>query len=210
MKQGWIILFIALIYVHPAMGADLYRHYSDLAAQEREGADYQITVGDYGSSRAVLAVHGGWIERGTSELARAIARSQEWNLYLFEADRMALHLTSNHFDEPRALALVGRSENVLSLHGFYQGEDHASIVCVGGGNAARASGMAQALRSRAAALAITVEFPCARFGGSDPLNIVNRGRGGGGVQLELSRPLRERVRGDMEFAARLARVLSLE
>jgi phage replication-related protein YjqB (UPF0714/DUF867 family) len=204
MKQAWSTLIFAVAL---NASADTYRDYADLAAHEREGADYRVTVRDEGAGRTVLAIHGGWIERGTSELARAVAGGASWNLYLFEADRMALHLTSTHFDEPRAVALAGRSERVLSLHGFYQGEDKSSIVCVGGGDLPGALALARGLETKAAELAIQVEFPCTRFGGSDPLNIVNRGRSGGGVQLELSRPLRERLRGDAEFLRRLAEVL---
>jgi phage replication-related protein YjqB (UPF0714/DUF867 family) len=182
---------------------DTYKNYADLAAHAHEGSDYRVTVEDRGASHTVMAIHGGWMEGGTAELARAVAGVSGWNLYLFEADDLKYHLTSTHFDEPRAVALAGKSQYALSLHGFYQGEDHASIACVGGGGGARARAVARALRAHAKELALEVESPCERFGGSDPANIVNRAREPG-VQIEMSRPLRDRVRASAEFGRRLA------
>ena len=54
---------------------------------------------------AVVAPHGGGIERATSAIARAIAGGDH-NLYLFEGrlpslNYERLHLTSHRYDEPQ-------------------------------------------------------------------------------------------------------------
>ncbi|MBK6675880.1 MAG: poly-gamma-glutamate hydrolase family protein [Rhodocyclaceae bacterium] len=63
-----------------------YRGYSDLAGQQVEGTDYQVHVrANAQSSVAVIAPHGGGIERYTSEIARAIA-GDDFNLYLISPE----------------------------------------------------------------------------------------------------------------------------
>ena len=77
-----------------------YGCYADLAVAQVEGADFSVCVQRRPESPiAILAPHGGGIEAGTSEIARAVAGS-EFNLYLFEGIRPAgnydaLHLTSH-------------------------------------------------------------------------------------------------------------------
>ena len=91
--------------------ARAYRSYADLARAQTRGRDYRIVVERRPASPvAVIAPHGGGIENGTSELARAIAAS-DFSLYLFEGLRRsrnytALHLTSRCFDEPQCLGLI--------------------------------------------------------------------------------------------------------
>ena len=48
------------------MHSDKYRDYADLAAHEKEGADYRITVLRRPSPIAVIAPHGGGIEPQTA------------------------------------------------------------------------------------------------------------------------------------------------
>ena len=71
----------------PAAG---YRGYADLAGQQVEGGDYKVHVRANGqSSVAVIAPHGGGIERYSSEIARAIT-GDEFNLYVFEGSNACL------------------------------------------------------------------------------------------------------------------------
>src|SRR6516164_4559132 len=99
-----------------------YRCYADLAMAQVEGSDFNVRVQRRPESAvAILAPHGGAIEAGTSEIARAVAGS-EFNLYLFEGIResgnyAALHLTSHRFDEPRCLALLAACDHVIAIHG---------------------------------------------------------------------------------------------
>jgi hypothetical protein len=68
-----------------------------------------------------IAPHGGRIEPGTSEIAALIA-GESYNLHRFEGRKppgqnAVLHITSHHFDEPRALNLAKKCRIVLGIHG---------------------------------------------------------------------------------------------
>ena len=79
--------------------ANSYRCFVDLTKHQTRGRDYEIVALRRECSRvAVIAPHGGRIERRTSDIARDIAAG-EFNLYLFEGIRPRdnyrfLHLTS--------------------------------------------------------------------------------------------------------------------
>lgn len=109
-----------------------YRDYADLADEQIEGTDYKVHVrANAQSSIAVIAPHGGGIERYTSEIARAIA-GDDLNLYVFEGIRCsqnyaALHLTSHRFDEPRCLELLSNCDHVVAIHGC-DGEAQQALV----------------------------------------------------------------------------------
>lgn len=214
---------------------DAFANYSELSARYREGVDYRVRAINRSSPVVVLAIHGGKIEVGTTELAEQIAGS-DLSFYTFEGLRPeapndvglrprrngVLHLTSHHFDEPRAVNLVtqrstspeapgghlGPSEYCVSVHGFFEDADK-QIACVGGGNAELRDRIAQEIRqtfpdsAESGADRIRVEVPCRRFGGTDPMNIANRCRQKG-VQIELSHTLRRRVLGNHQFSERLA------
>jgi phage replication-related protein YjqB (UPF0714/DUF867 family) len=80
---------------------DKYANFQQLSAAERRGIDYRICAVCRDSRVAIIAPHGGKIERGTSDFARAIA-GEDYNLYCFEGLRRRplrdLHITSAHFD----------------------------------------------------------------------------------------------------------------
>ena len=69
---------------------------------------------------AIIAPHGGKIERGTSELARAIGGT-DYRIYCFEGTKpnnnRDLHITSTNFDEPEGVKLVSACDRVVALHG---------------------------------------------------------------------------------------------
>ena len=118
----------------PLVLAKTFHSFKDLASAYRENEDYVITCQTpVASSTAIVAPHGGGIETGTSELARAIAAT-DFSLYLFEGIRpkdnfRALHLTSHCFDEPQCLAMLGGCDDVITVHGCaVEGE----AVLVGG------------------------------------------------------------------------------
>ncbi|HEU4458966.1 MAG TPA: poly-gamma-glutamate hydrolase family protein [Methylibium sp.] len=168
------------------------RSFADIAARFRRGSDYEILVRPlHASTVAIVAPHGGGIERATSAVARAIA-GEDFNLYLFEgrltADNHArLHLTSHRFDEPEALALVARCDRIVTIHGYNaQPVEPDPGVIVGGLDDALKAELAGALRE-AGIEAVTDGL---RFQALDPHNICNRGRRRIGVQLELSGRLR--------------------
>src|ERR1700730_255801 len=166
------------------------RCYDDLARHYLEGVDYAVRVMPRERSRvAVLAPHGGRIEGRTSDIARLIA-GDEHGLYLFEGLRTTgdnfdcLHLASHWFDEPRALDLISSCDTVVAVHGYAApGPD----VLLGGLN--------KRLKGEVAKALVEIGISCStdghRFPGRHPRNICNRGRSGGGVQLELSEGLRK-------------------
>lgn len=165
-----------------------YECYADLAGSQVEGADFRIHIERRASCGiAVVAPHGGAIEEGTSEIARAVAGS-EFNLYLFEGLRpsgsyAALHLTSHRFDEPQCLALLAGCDQVIAIHG-----------CRGAGPEALLGGLDDKLKLRigAAISAAGIETRLAghRYPAVHQRNICNRGRSGAGVQIELTSALR--------------------
>jgi phage replication-related protein YjqB (UPF0714/DUF867 family) len=184
--------------------ARAYLGFADLAAAQVRGRDYEIEVRRRPASPvAVIAPHGGRIEDGTSEIARAIA-ADDLNLYLLEGTRpslnyRALHLTSHLFDEPECLALVATCPFVVAIHGC-DGRDQKVLV----------GGLDVALKERITA-ALSVEALVAlgdghRYPAIHPENVCNRGTLGRGVQLEITHPLRRSMEA-VRLAGAVRRVL---
>jgi phage replication-related protein YjqB (UPF0714/DUF867 family) len=182
---------------------DRYASYAELAAAEREGVDYRVVVREVeGASIAVVTPHGGGIERGTTQIARAIA-GDVLHLYVFEGLKTrgnfdALHITSRRFDEPRCLDLVTRSETVLTVHG-----------CVGFDERVYIGGLHEELKGHIAlaleAIGVEAWLDNHNFPAIDPENICNRGRSGRGVQLEFTTGLRRLMQyGDLAASIRTA------
>jgi phage replication-related protein YjqB (UPF0714/DUF867 family) len=160
-----------------------------------------------GGPVGVFAPHGGGIEPGTEELARAVARSCGATLYVLSAKRSsgngALHVTSTAMRPgvSRALdAALAACRLAIALHGH--AHDARSIFVSGraGPAAARA---AAALRAAIGARWEVVDDPARippGLGGVAAENFVNR-PAGGGVQIELPRALRAEARLDPENRA---------
>ncbi len=175
---------------HEGKMQDRYSTFAHLTAAEREGVDYRVHCADRGSGLLILAPHGGAIEPGTSELAKAVA-DRDLSFYLFEgikpSNNRSLHITSANFDEPKALDLVRACDTSIAIHG--EGSDPA-IVYLGGGD--------EALRPHVARRLQEAGFETRTHGspgmqGTSATNICNRCRTGAGLQLELSRGLRRRL-----------------
>jgi len=166
--------------------ADQYRGFAELARETREGGDYRRVVEGRGGEIAIVAPHGGGIEPGTSEIARAVA-GREFGLYCFEGLRPegndALHISSHRFDEPTAVRLVAQARVVVAVHG-----------CAGTHEAVYVGGLDRHLRERLVAVLRQAGFEAERatgdLAGCYASNICNRGRSGRGVQLEITEGLR--------------------
>lgn len=167
---------------------DKYSNYQNLVRSEREGIDFTIRVA-VGNNPSILLLgpHAGEIEVGTSEIVCALARD-DFSYYLFEGLKTRgsrdLHITSTHFNEPRCLALVQKSEKVIAFHGE---RSKAEVVYLGGLDCELLEHLRLAL--------IENDYVVKRhtnpaLQGFSPYNICNRGKSGGGVQLELSAGLR--------------------
>lgn len=170
--------------------ADLYASYTALAAGQTEGVDYERrSVPVTGSKWCSIAIHGGGIEPGSGEVARAVGLNV-MSHYEFAGIMPAnnfdtLHVTSTNFDEPTAQALVAGSLRCLSFHG-YTGSTGVAETSLGGLDTATAARVQTALT----AAGFRVISAAQEINGSDPLNIVNKTTISAGVQVEMSNALR--------------------
>ena len=96
--------------------------------------------------KIVLALHGGGIEQGTSEIALAVAGYHPatfaqttdclglHDVWIFEGlldgGNSRLHVTSTHYDDPIALKLVQISKRCVSLHGLSDTAGNAKFKSV--------------------------------------------------------------------------------
>jgi len=170
--------------------ADTYRNFAALEQHERSGIDYCVLVRREEPAFAIVAPHGGGIEPGTSEIADAIARLR-WSFYAFEglkrSGNRVLHITSTCFDEPMCLILLSDTNRVVTIHGE-ESEDDGEGVFVGGLDAELGARVGGLLTAKGFDVR---KHPNPDLQGLDPQNICNRGTAGAGVQLELSRAVRE-------------------
>lgn len=165
---------------------DRYGSLEELRAATKEGVDWRVEARASKDGVLVLAPHGGGIEAGTSELARAVA-GDDHALFLFEGlrarDNEELHVTSTRFDEPRLGPLLKAARRVLALHGC-QGKE--AIAYVGGRDEALGARVTTALK----AAGFDARPATGELAGTAKENVCNRGATGRGAQLELTRALR--------------------
>ncbi len=165
---------------------DEYSDFANLSDNEIEGRDYQILVNKQDSPIVIMAIHGGGIEPGTSEIAKAIAHGH-LSLYCFEGIKSGgndvLHITSTHFDEPKCLNLAQQSDIVVTIHGCY---DKSEQVYIGG---LHGEFIDQIIETMNGSGIIAVK-DVSNHSGEYTRNICNMGRFHKGLQLELSEGLR--------------------
>jgi phage replication-related protein YjqB (UPF0714/DUF867 family) len=189
------------------MKPDRYAGFAELSVHEREGIEYQIRSHRRNSTLAIIAPHGGKIEPGTSEIGEAIA-GERFTFYAFEGIKRGrnhdLHITSTRFDEPECIALLQQVGAVAAIHGL--SDISAEYVCVGGAHDALKKVVVTALRD---AGFDGREDDDPAHSGADSRNICNRFSPG--IQLEISRALRDRLQEGTEdleeFAATLRNAL---
>jgi phage replication-related protein YjqB (UPF0714/DUF867 family) len=169
------------------MAHDTYSCFAELDNHEERNKDYKISAIEVGSGITIIAPHGGKIEPGTSDIARRIA-SQRFNYYCFEGikkeNNRRLHITSHSFDEPMAVRMVSKSLVVVAIHAC-TGQER--FVYLGGLDKMLKLAIADELGSRG----IIVPNGHGKFKGLNPNNICNRGANKQGVQLEITRGLRD-------------------
>ena len=180
---------------------DKYQNFAELSRHERE---FQVLALDRGSEVTIIAPHGGRIEPNTSEVAALIA-ADRYNLFCFnglkQEDNRDLHLTSHKFDHPQALALVSTSRYVVAVHGCTLS---TPMVYLGGLDI----DLIEQISRQLSALGIAHESTVQRLRGTHQHNICNRGREHRGVQLELSRGVRDSETARHEVASAVRSVLS--
>ncbi|WP_347490217.1 poly-gamma-glutamate hydrolase family protein [Desulfoscipio sp. XC116] len=150
--------------------------------------DYEIEVKETDSNVTVVAIHGGKIEKGTTELAYALASHNNYNYYSFQGlkntDNFALHVPSDKFAETYALEMVAKSKRTLSIHGCNGAEE---FTYIGG----RDTELGNRIKESLTKYGFTVKKDTPKdLAGKSPDNIVNRDIDERGVQLEISEGLR--------------------
>jgi phage replication-related protein YjqB (UPF0714/DUF867 family) len=176
-----------------------YANFAALGAAEKENKDFRVRIAGRNSSTVIVAPHGGGIEPGTSEIAEMIAgRDLSFSDFagIKSKGNAILHITSTNFDEPRCTALVAAADHVLAVHGE---DSEEPMVYLGGKDFELGAHVREAL----AKAGFTVkEHPSPALQGLADRNICNRNRKGAGVQLELSRGLREEFFQSLNAAGR--------
>lgn len=172
--------------------------------RERENLDFRIVWRRGILPILIIAPHGGLIEPGTSLIADALAGDKYW-FYAFEgimpSGNMRLHVSSNLFDEERFIAISSEVVWTLSVHGF---ASPGETIFVGGRDGVGCEEIGEILREHGFD-AITT---CPQgIRGTNPNNIVNRNRSRTGVQLEISRGMRNYVLDGSELGHRFIETL---
>lgn len=199
-----LLLLLAACSSERAMrrGGDVYPDFAALRAANTEGLDYSREVYYRGAPVSVFAIHGGDIEKATSRVARRTA-SGDLNLYIFNGwqgrNSGRLHVTAAHFDDPEAVRLATSAVLGVSIHAQ---ADRGTWICVGGASKKAAALVVR----RLSAAGFVAETPCERLPGASPRNIVNRAAAGG-VQLEITLRLLDRMEKDEEELARFTGAL---
>ena len=180
-----------------------------------EGASYRVShdASAPDMTMAVIAPHGGKIELDTDVIALGLAAELDLPHFVFIAhattscldkyggvdrsNHRALHITSTHFNDPRAASLMRSVNRGVSVHGH----GRANKICVGGATPALRTAFKtyydanakQHSPSGAPAVIATSDADCDDIAGTSPANISNRSRTGAGLQLELSSKLRSEL-----------------
>ncbi|MDG6101892.1 poly-gamma-glutamate hydrolase family protein [Dactylosporangium aurantiacum] len=193
------------LYADPALaeGVDYARRY-----RRHEAVDGSDAASSPFPDTVVLALHGGGIEPGTSELCLAVAGyhpgtgavepagGPTYDHWMFEGIRASnnspLHVTATHCDDPVARALTAGARRAVSLHGCTPAQaglaDGTAAVVVGGLDLALKGRLLACFAAAGIQAHDAAGIPA--LNGDDPANIVNRTLTGGGAQLELTTPLR--------------------
>jgi phage replication-related protein YjqB (UPF0714/DUF867 family) len=168
--------------------SDVYPDLDSLKRNMRRGRDYRIRLLNRKSATTLISPHGGFIEPGTSAIARAIAGSNH-NLFDFqgltEFEPFRLHVTSHRFRDPVLERILLKSRRAVSVHGM---PDSAvsNEIWVGGLNQSLKASIVNSLRN--AGFAVNASPPL--YKGVHPENIVNL-CSEMGVQIELPVSLRK-------------------
>lgn len=162
-------------------------HQSNRLRGSWERAHCRVVSVDRLSPILIAAPHGGQTEPHTAKIAKAIAATTH-SLYVLEARAPHLHLTSHLFNEPCAISQAARHSTVLTIHGCNDRRSRSVDIFVGGLDVILRDVAIAELRRIGFGAAVDRWTP-----GTAPENICNRGSSRAGVQLEISRRLRNRL-----------------
>jgi phage replication-related protein YjqB (UPF0714/DUF867 family) len=170
---------------------DVYPDLDTLKGEMLKGRDYRVRILDRASTVTIIAPHGGFVDEGTSALARAVA-GKNYNLFDFQGllsvEAFRLHVTSTNFRDPSLTRFLNTSAFAVSVHGMDDEQPGHREIWLGGLNPELKRRMQIALE--AADFAVNVSPP--KFRGEHPKNVVNLALQKG-VQLELPLTLRKQM-----------------
>jgi phage replication-related protein YjqB (UPF0714/DUF867 family) len=177
-----------------------YSFFFKLREKEVIGVDYRIRVRYGASGLAIMSIHGGGIEPGTTEIAEETAGDRH-TFYTFSGMKKVgnslLHINSKEFDEPLAIEIAKHASAVVTIHGC---RDDKEIVYLGGRHERLKTRIRGALARSGYLTAESL-----KFAGTNPKNLCNRNKTRMGVQLEISMPLRRLMFGDITRLLRKTR-----
>ncbi|MBM2658914.1 poly-gamma-glutamate hydrolase family protein [Staphylococcus pseudoxylosus] len=167
---------------------DKFKSMTELITETTEHREWEIQTASKKSTTLITAIHGGAIERGTTEIAQLISEQGDHSFYSFKGIRNnknnELHVTSRHFDEPQLAQMVSSHHNIISLHGCM---GDVPEVYIGG----RDFELASEIKSQLEKVNIIVKPAPSHISGMHMDNFVNAGQKNAGVQLELTVALRK-------------------
>ena len=169
---------------------DYYRSMTDLLHDTQEGKDWTKESTNRHSNVLIFAPHGGSIEKGTTELTKAIANKGNYDYYAFNGTRnknnSQLHVTSTNYNDPDLINRNYNKEVSISIHGAGQSQGKNTVL-IGG----RDEKLIQLISKELSAFKFNVQRSLGHLAGIDTNNVVNYNKKGQGVQLELTPDLRK-------------------
>ncbi|MGW9856993.1 phage replication-related protein YjqB (UPF0714/DUF867 family) [Staphylococcus hominis] len=169
---------------------DYYRSMTDLLNDTQEGKDWTKESTNRNSNVLIFAPHGGNIEKGTTELAKAIANKGNYDYYAFNGVRnknnSQLHVTSTNYNDSDLIHRNYNKDVSISVYGAGQAQG-TNTVLIGG----RDEKLIQLITRELSAFKFNVKRGIGHLAGLDPNNVVNYNKKGQGVQLELTPDLRK-------------------
>lgn len=176
-----------------------YQNFEELNENEVEGEDYTIHFEETHSDVLLLAIHGGGIEPGTTELIKELAKNNDYAYYSFngikKSGNRSMHLTSTRYDEPKALEMISNSSITLSVHGY--DDELEKHTFIGGLDKELADQVKLALQD----VGFSASLALKNLAGLKKDNIVNQNKQGKGVQIEISTAQREKFFKDNNLAS---------
>ena len=138
------------------------------------------------SKYGIIAIHGGNIEKGTSDIAKNIA-GNDIEYFINSSDQ---HVTSTEFESPLLNKLISECEIIISIHGQHDKEN--SFIMLGGLDISLLNKIKKSLINNN----FYIKESKNGLGGISLENVCNRGIYKKGVQLEISYNLRSELLDD--------------
>ena len=173
---------------------DTYKNFEELEKKEDKN-NYQIKLEKRNSDFAIVAPHGGKIESFTTEIAEKLA-ADKYSFYSFigkkSSNNKSLHITSSNFNEKNCLETIEDVQTVVAIHGCNSDE---KFVYLGGLDIQLIEKFKNHLRE----INIHIKDSPHHLSGTSENNICNKGQSKLGVQIEISRGLREELKKQQQF-----------